>query len=112
MTNSLTLKPIRITMISERYEVAASLFDSVFGDVATQEPQPLSSAEEMLMGIFADTFEDSGSDFFVKPADPAVLRAKKEIRRVLEIVRMEDNANLKFKSCSPVSSHSPVAVWV
>ncbi len=77
MTNSLTLKPIRITMISERYEVAASLFDSVFGDVATQEPQPLSSAEEMLMGIFADTFEDSGSDFFVKPADPAVLRAKK-----------------------------------
>ncbi|MBR2353673.1 MAG: ATP-binding cassette domain-containing protein [Clostridia bacterium] len=26
--------------------------------------------------------------------------ADKEIRRVLEIVRMEDNANLKFKSCS------------
>ena len=29
------------------------------------------------MGIFADDFSDSGSDYFVKPADPAVLRARK-----------------------------------
>lgn len=71
------LKHIRISMTSERYEVAASLFDQVFGDLADQTPQPVSSAEEMLMGIFADDFSDSGSHFFVKPADPAVLRAKK-----------------------------------
>ena len=71
------LKHIRISMVSERYEVAASLFDQVFGDLADQTPQPVSSAEEMLMGIFADDFSDSGSHFFVKPADPAVLRAKK-----------------------------------
>ena len=71
------LKHIRISMVSERYEVAASLFDQVFGDLADQTPQPVSSAEEMLMGIFADDFSDSGSDYFVKPADPAVLRARK-----------------------------------
>ena len=71
-----TLKHIRISMTSERYEVAASLFDSVFGDLAEQAPQPVSSAEEMLMGIFADDFSDSGSNYFVRPADSAVLRAK------------------------------------
>ncbi len=73
-----TLKPIRITMSSERYEVAASLFDRVFGDLATEQPPtPVSSAEEMLMGIFADELDDGGPDYFVKPADPAVTRAKK-----------------------------------
>jgi uncharacterized beta-barrel protein YwiB (DUF1934 family) len=73
-----TLKPIRITMSSERYEVAASLFDRVFGDLATEQPPtPVSSAEEMLMGIFADELDDGGMDYFVKPADPAVTRAKK-----------------------------------
>ncbi len=89
MTNSPTLKHIRITMLSERYEVAASLFDSVFGDVATQDIQPVSSAEEMLMGIFSDTFEDSGSDYFVKPADPAVLRAKKTGEETEAIEKIE-----------------------
>ena len=73
-----TLQPVRITMTSERYEVAASLFDSVFGDLADvvgdQPPTPVSSSEEMMMGIFAD---GSADDYFVKPADPAVLRAKK-----------------------------------
>ena len=68
------VKHVRITMTSERYEVAASLFDSVYGDVADLPPQPVSSAEEMLMGIFAD---DLTNDYFVKPADPAVIRAKK-----------------------------------
>jgi uncharacterized beta-barrel protein YwiB (DUF1934 family) len=73
-----TLKPIRIAMCSERYEVAASLFDRVFGDLATEQPPtPVSSAEEMLMGIFADELDDGGMDYFVKPADPAVTRAKK-----------------------------------
>ena len=81
MIQETILKHIRISMISERYEVAASLFDQVFGDLADQTPQPVSSAEEMLMGIFADDFSDSGSGYFVKPADPAVLRAKKTGRR-------------------------------
>lgn len=76
MLHETTLKHIRIIMTSERYEVAASLFDSVFGDLADQAPQPVSSAEEMLMGIFADDFGDSGSNYFVRPADPAVIRAK------------------------------------
>ena len=74
------VKHIRITMTSERYEVAASLFDSVFGDMAEQvggnvPPTPMTPAEELIMGIFADDFSDDG--YFVKPADPAVIRAKK-----------------------------------
>ena len=74
------VKHIRITMTSERYEVAASLFDSVFGDMAEQvggnvPPTPMTPAEELIMGIFADDFNDDG--YFVKPADPAVIRAKK-----------------------------------
>ena len=73
-----TMKPIRISIISERYEVAASLFDSVYGDLAEQvggnvPPTPMTPAEEMTMGIFADEASD---DYFVKPADPAVTRAK------------------------------------
>ena len=73
-----TLKPIRISIVSERYEVAASLFDSIYGDLADQvggnvPPTPMTPAEEMTMGIFAD---DSSDDYFVKPADPAVTRAK------------------------------------
>lgn len=73
-----TLKPIRISIVSERYEVAASLFDSVYGDLAEQvggnvPTTPMTPAEEMTMGIFAD---DSSDDYFVKPADPAVTRAK------------------------------------
>ena len=74
MTQEPIVKHIRITMTSERYEVAASLFDSVYGDVADQPPRPVSSVEEMLMGIFTDDLSD---DYFVKPADPAVIRAKK-----------------------------------
>jgi uncharacterized beta-barrel protein YwiB (DUF1934 family) len=78
MNTTPTAKPIRISITSERYEVAASLFDSVYGDRAEQiggdsTPQPISSAEELLMGIFADDMNDG---YFVKPADPAVTRAK------------------------------------
>ena len=36
MTNPPTVKNIRISITSERYEVAASLFDSVYGDLAEQ----------------------------------------------------------------------------
>ena len=77
MIQETVLKHIRISMVSERYEVAASLFDQVFGDLADQTPHPVSSADEMLMGIFADDMADNGSGYFVKPADPAVTRAKK-----------------------------------
>lgn len=89
MIQNPVLKHIRISMISERYEVAASLFDHVFGDLADQTPQPVSSAEEMLMGIFSDDFSDSGSSYFVKPADPAVLRAKKTGEETEAIEKIE-----------------------
>ena len=75
------VKHIRISIISERYEVAASLFDSVYGDLAEQvggnvPPTPMSPAEELLMGIFSDDLDGEGEpSYFVKPADPAVTRA-------------------------------------
>ena len=76
------VKHIRISITSERYEVAASLFDSVYGDRAEQAggnvpPTPMTPAEELLMGIFADDLDGEGEQsYFVKPADPAVTRAK------------------------------------
>ena len=82
MTNQPTVTPIRISIISERYEVAASLFDSVYGDLAEQAggnipPTPMTPSEELLMGIFSDDLTDGGEEsYFVKPADPAVTRAK------------------------------------
>lgn len=92
MINQPTVTPIRIIMTSERYEVAASLFDSIYGDLAdqvggaNQPPQPVSSAEEMLMGIFADDLTD---DYFVKPANPAVTRAKATGEETDAIERIE-----------------------
>ncbi len=77
-----TVQRIRISITSERYEVAASLFDSVYGDLAEQvggnvPPTPMTPAEELLMGIFADDLGDGDDEsYFVKPADPAVTRAK------------------------------------
>ena len=82
MINQPTVTPIRISITSERYEVAASLFDSVYGDLAEQAggnipPTPMTPAEELLMGIFADDLDGEGEQsYFVKPADPAVTRAK------------------------------------
>ena len=76
------VKHIRISITSERYEVAASLFDSVYGDLAEQvggnvPPTPMTPAEELLMGIFSDDLDGEGEpSYFVKPADPAVTRAK------------------------------------
>lgn len=69
---------VRICMKSERYEVAASLFDAVYGnpkDMQDYEPEPLSPEDELMMGILSDEGNESG--YFVKPADPAVLRAKR-----------------------------------
>ena len=76
------VKHIRISITSERYEVAASLFDSVYGDLAEQvggnvPPTPMTPAEELIMGIFSDDLSEDGEpSYFVKPADPAVTRAK------------------------------------
>ena len=77
-----TVQHVRISITSERYEVAASLFDSVYGDMAEQvggnvPPTPMTPAEELIMGIFADDLDDGGApSYFVKPVDPAVTRAK------------------------------------
>ena len=82
MINQPTVTPIRISITSERYEVAASLFNSVYGDLAEQAggnvpPTPMTPAEELLMGIFSDDLGDGSEEsYFVKPADPAVTRAK------------------------------------
>lgn len=82
MNNPPSVTPIRIHITSERYEVAASLFDSIFGDLAEQAggnvpPTPMTPADEMLMGIFSDDMsDDESSAYFVKPVDPAVTRAK------------------------------------
>lgn len=82
MINQPTVTPIRISITSERYEVAASLFDSVYGDLAEQAggnvpPTPMSPAEELLMGILSDDLGDGNEEsYFVKPADLAVTRAK------------------------------------
>ena len=67
--------PVRIKMISYRYEVAESLFETIFRSAAgithgmppmSDDLKAVSPEEELLMGIFADDDNDSG--FFVKPA--------------------------------------------
>ena len=60
------VKHIRISITSERYEVAASLFDSVYGDLAEQvggnvPPTPMTPAEELIMGIFSDDLSEDGA---------------------------------------------------
>ncbi len=71
--------PIRLTIASERYEIAGTLFSEAYESATA--PMPVTSAEELLMGIFSDPLEDEDpgvvSPYFVKPADPAVLRAQK-----------------------------------
>ncbi len=90
MSTTKTL-PIRLSISSERYEIAGTLFSEAYENAAT--PQKLSPAEELLMGIFSDTFEDdeSGevSPYFVKPADPAVLRAQESGESTDAIERTE-----------------------
>lgn len=84
--------PIRIRLYSERYEVAASLFDTVFGRHVGISELSLADAtpeEELLLGIMAD----EEGDYFVKPADPSVrfnpstdTSAKKTGVETLEII--------------------------
>ncbi len=67
--------PVRIRMLSYRYEVAESLFESIIrmatdthhGIPPLENPEPVSPEEELLMGILADGGDD---EFFVRPADP------------------------------------------
>ncbi len=62
-------------MLSYRYEVAESLFDSIIriatdthhGIPPLENPEPVSPEEELLMGIF---FDDGDDEFLVRPADP------------------------------------------
>lgn len=71
--------PVRIRLCSERYEVAASLFDTVFrqaNGMTNEPPADVSADEEMLLGILEDP--DSAGGYFVKPADPDVLRALRD----------------------------------
>ncbi len=74
--------PVRIRMMSYRYEVAESLFDTILRSAAgiqhglppiDEPPMPVSPEEELLMGIFSD--DDGGAGFFVKPADPRMTQA-------------------------------------
>ncbi len=80
--------PVRIAITSERYGIAASLFESVYGDIAEMydEPTPVSPEEEMLLGIFAD---GDGDDYFVKPADPVAWRAAQNGEHNDAIEKME-----------------------
>lgn len=71
-----THKPVRITLSSDRYEIAGSLFDTVYGHMTGV--QTVSPEEELQMGVLPDPDEDGGERYFVKPADPAVLRAKQD----------------------------------
>lgn len=67
--------PVRFRLRSERYEIAGSLFDTVFRQMAGAVDGALtdaSPADELSMGIFEDP--DSIGGFFVKPVDPNVLR--------------------------------------
>ncbi len=89
---SKTTVPVRIVISSERYEIAASLFSDIYGDEVADVA--LSPAEEMLMGIFADPLDpdaddDLASPYFVKPADPAVTRARATGEDTEAIERME-----------------------
>ncbi len=72
--NNQSQTPVRVRMVTYRYEVAASLFDSIIrsamGDhsMTPDTLMPLSPEEELLMGIMDD--DDSDLGYFVRPADP------------------------------------------
>ncbi len=74
--------PIRLTITSERYEAAGTLFRSAMETAA--DLAPVTPEEELLMGIFSDDLSDAEDEpdapdsYFVKPADPSVLRAMRD----------------------------------
>ncbi len=97
MSNTAKPYKVRLAITSERYEIAGSLFRDIYGDEPDVALTPATSAEEILMGILADDLSDEDEDdfipgvddFFVKPADPAVLRAKQEHRETDAIEKID-----------------------
>ena len=79
--NNQSQTPVRIKMVSYRYEVAESLFDTILrsatgishGIPPAEEPHAVSPEEELLMGILAD--DETDADYFVRPADPGMARS-------------------------------------
>ena len=76
--------PVRVRMLSYRYEVAESLFDTILRSATgvhtllpDHPPTPVSPEEEIRMGIFEDDGSDTG--FFVKPADPRMTNVVREV---------------------------------
>ena len=71
--------PVRIHMVSYRYEVSESLFETILSSamdlrgMPPEDPMPVSPEEELMMGIMSDDASDSG--YFVKPADPNMTEA-------------------------------------
>ncbi len=75
--------PIRIVISTRRYAVAASLFYDIYRENAYDLIDRLSPKEERVLGIFPvpsaaeKEHADAADAYFVRPADPAVLHAKK-----------------------------------
>ena len=63
--------PVRLRMVSRRYAVAASLFETVFRRIAGMSDMPpveTAPEDELMLGIMEDS--DSRSGYYVKPAPP------------------------------------------
>ncbi len=74
--NNQSQTPVRVRMVTYRYEAAQSIFDAIMHaalgshGMPPEEPYPVSPEEELLMGIMNDENSDTG--YFVRPADPAL----------------------------------------
>ena len=65
--------PVRLRMVSRRYAVAASLFETVFRRIVGMSDMPpveTAPEDELMLGIFDNP--DSESGYYVKPAPPDV----------------------------------------
>lgn len=96
MSKKAPQKPIRITMTTERYEVAGSVFTVASEFERTTGLTLTTPDEELIMGILSDDLSDNPSDvpaspddYFVKPADPAVLRAMRDHTETDAIEKMK-----------------------
>ncbi len=78
--------PVRLSIHTRRYEAAISLFDSFFDGDGPHAPTPATPDEERSLGIYP--FGGDG-DFFVKPADPTLLRPLKDGKRAENIEEMD-----------------------
>ncbi len=64
---------IRLRIITERYEIAGSLYSLIAA--TTPAPRTLTASEQIALGILAGVSENGDGTCFVKPADPDALRA-------------------------------------